>query len=247
MKLSVILNLLITILVLLGYLITWILNRQKLTGFWLFVFVSAALLAPGVVWVQYVIQEKESEKQQSVAADIQKGFTEVKEQYELLHNENDSVKARLDEMSKREKELRALLEPFTKRAMMSYPGFNEREALQKLGSDISKMHPKIVFLGQTEPQQDSVTDLLHTAYAFRSQYPVGIRDIQIKVRFNRRFVAIGHDIRGAIVEEQGTRMTVHADSSGFSYTTGYLREGNDIVIQVTSRKPLDITSMELFP
>jgi len=216
--LKIVLNIFATILALSGYLLTYILNKEKLHRY-RFLLVLVAVIAPALIWGEYVYQARESE----------------------------SLKAHLNEISKSNKELTTLLEPFTMKARISYPGFDDQAALQKLAYDISKMQPKLVFWGQTEPRRDPVTNLLHMDYGFRSQYPVGLRDIQIKIRFDGRFVAVNPAIRGALVREQGTRIVVDTDSSGFLYTTGYLSADNDIIIKIISRKQLTVTSMDLSP
>ncbi|KPJ64251.1 hypothetical protein AMJ44_13105 [candidate division WOR-1 bacterium DG_54_3] len=171
---------------------------------------------------------------------------EIKEQNQLWLSQNDSLKVRLSEISKSNKELTALLEPFVKKARMNYPGWNDQEALQKLASDISKMQPKLIFLGQTEPRRDSVSNLFHTAYGFRSEPTTGLSDVKIRIRFDGRFVTINGGKRGDIVEGGGS-MIIDPDSMGFYYTARYLREGNDIEIKVTSKSILKILLIRLWP
>ena len=243
---KILLNFFAWILALLGYLLIWI-NKEKIPRYKLSLVLLGVLLTSAVIWGKYYYDSRQSASAAKESALIQSKLTEIKEQNELLLSERDSLKRHMREIQASNKELTLLLEPFTEIARMSYPGSNDQEALQKLVSDVSKMQPKIVFLGQTEPSRDSVTNLLHTFYVFRSQYSIGLRDIEITVTFDGAFVSATPRIRGAIVQEYGSRMTIDADSSGFCYTTGYLSEGNDISIEVISRKPLKVTSMKLLP
>jgi hypothetical protein len=143
--------------------------------------------------------------------------------------------------------LTELLEPFTDRARLEYPGWSDQEALQKLASEISKMQPKLVFWDHTEPLRDSISNLFHTIYVFRSEPATGLRDVQVRIRFDRAFVTITERKSGAFVEEQGTRITIDPDYTGFHYITGYLKEGNDINIEVVSEEALKIVSKILLP
>jgi hypothetical protein len=138
------------------------------------------------------------------------------------------------------------LEQFVQLAQDKYPGLNQEKALAQLAFDISKMHPKLVFLTQTEPRRDPVSNLFHTNYGFRSEPTNGLKDVQIEIRFNGRFVSITGGKKGDIVEG-GELLTPYPDSTGFNYTTRYLNENNDIVITVTSKEPLKIVSMTLLP
>jgi len=174
----------------------------------------------------FVRETKESKSKAREFASLQSDFSEIKTQYETISNQ---------------------LEPFITRARSEYPGWSDQEALQKLALEISKMQPKLVFLGHTEPRRDSISNLFHTTYVFRSEPATGLRDVQIRIRFDRRFVTITERKSGAFVEEQGTRITIDPDSTGFYYITGYLKEGNDINIEVISKEPLKISSSSLSP
>lgn len=244
--LKVTLNAFATILALSGYILTYALNKDKLRRYRLQLLL-VALLAPALIWGDYIHESRES-------ASLHGKLSTIVEQNQVLISEKDSLTARIRfvqndvrELRGEREELASLLEPFQYRARTSYPGLDDHVALGKLASDISGMQPELVFLGQSEPRRNSSTNLVHTTYGFRSRYPVGLRDIQIRVRFDARFAAVSHDMTGALVEQYGTRMIADADSSGFSYSTGYLREGNDIHIEVTSASPLRIMSLDLLP
>ncbi len=202
----------------------------------------------------FVHETKESKSKARKFASLQSDFSEIKTQYETIVNQyesllgvNDSLKTKLAEIESGNQKLTALLEPFITRARSEYPGWSDQEALQKLASEISKMQPKLVFLDHTEPRRDSISNLFHTIYVFRSEPATGLRDVQIRIRFDRRFVTITERKSGAFVEEQGTRITIDPDSTGFYYITGYLKEGNDINIEVISKEPLKILSRSLSP
>jgi hypothetical protein len=247
MMTKILINVFASSLALLGYILIYILNKKKLRGFKCLLVFSAGVIAVALIQMQYYSQNKE-------AASVQSRLTKITDQNKLLISNNDSLKTNLSVMQQDIRQMRennqglaSLLEPFTKTARMSYPGLNDQLALQKLAADFSKMQPKLVFLGRSEPRRDSLTNLFHTAYVFRSQPSGGLRDISIKIRFDGVFAQAVPKIHGAIVEEYGTQMINDSDFYGFSYTTSYLREGNDVVIDVISRNPLEVTSMYLSP
>lgn len=236
----VILTLLTNFLALLGYFLTYI-SKKKLAQRKSLLIILGAILTSVVIWGKYYYEGEESES-------VKKEFRGIKGQNEQLLNKNDSLKTLAREILESNKDLTLLLEPFRDIAHRKYPSLKSEKALEKLASDISRMQPRLVFLqDKTVQYQDPLTDLLHTHYLFRSQYPIGLTDVQIKIRFDARFLSAISRIQGAIVEEQGTKMRIDADSSGFVYTTGYLREGNDIIINVVSRTSLKISSIELSP
>lgn len=144
------------------------------------------------------------------------------------------------------KKLYNKLEQFVQLAQDKYPGLNQEKALAQLASDISKMHPKLVFLRQTEPRRDPVSNLFQTTYVFRAEPTNGLRDIQIEIKFDGRFVSITGGRRGGIVMQR-EMLTPYPDYTGFNYFAEYLNEDNDIVITVTSKEPLIIISKKLLP
>lgn len=262
---TIALTILANILGVLGYLFLYWSDKQKLKRYkgWLF---TGMILTTVIIWGDFVreIGESKSKAREFAATDsnfseIKKQYERISGQYELLRkdrdsltakfsDENDSLRARFSEVETSNRRLTELLEPFINRARLQYPGWGDQEALQKLASEISKkMQPKLVFSGHTEPLRDSISNLFHTIYVFRSEPATGLRDVQIRIRFDRGFVTITERKSGAFVEEQGTRITIDPDSTGFHYITGYLKEGNDINIEVISKEPLRILSRILLP
>ena len=108
-------------------------------------------------------------------------------------------------------------------------------------------HKIIPLPNKTRKWLDKNTNLIYTDYFFRSQYPGGIRDISITLKFNTPIIAAKYQITGAMVTDQDSRISVDTGSAGLSYFTGYLSEGNDILIEVVSRKPINIISSQLSP
>jgi hypothetical protein len=242
---GVFMNILASMLAVLGYFLTWISNKEKLRGYKVLLLSLAAILTVTLIWLEDYSQNKET-------ASLRSNITKITDQNKLLISSNDSLKTKLSviqqdigQMRKENQELASSLEPFKNTARRSYPGINDQLALQKLASDISKIKPKLVFLGQTELQQDSVSGLFQRSYGFGSEPTHGLSDVQIRIKFDGKFTKITPRIRGTWVEEQGTRVTIDPDSTGFYYITGYLKEGNHINIEVISKEPLRIVSMEL--
>jgi len=96
-------------------------------------------------------------------------------------------------------------------------------------------------------QTDSSTGNHMTVLIFRSRYTRPLRDIEIHLQFNQRFLAVGEQLSGAVVYEQGTRRSYYSDSTGLRYTTGYLSAENDIIIKVVTFDSLVILKQELSP
>jgi len=170
---------------------------------------------------------------------------EIKDQNQLWLSQNDSLRAQIDELSQK-------LEPFLQMARTSYPALREEEALTKLATDISKklalMEPKIIYLPEkTKSWKDNSTNLIRTLYYFRSQYPVAVRDISIKMKLDRAIFSAEGKITGAFVVEQGSRMVIDPDGKGLVFDTGLLKEDNDIKIEVITNEPSKITSMDISP
>jgi hypothetical protein len=109
-----------------------------------------------------------------------------------------------------------------------------------------KRQPKLVFLGQTEPRRDSISNLFHATYGFRSEPTNGLKDIYIEIKFDGRFVSITGGKTGDFVEG-GELLTPYPDYTGFNYNTRYLNENNDIEITVTSKEQLRILDKKLLP
>ncbi|MGB7063493.1 MAG: hypothetical protein WBF13_14245 [Candidatus Zixiibacteriota bacterium] len=247
----------------LGYLFLYLTDKQKLKKYkmWL---LAGLILTTVTIWGDFAREIRESKSKAREFAATDSNFSELKRQYETISgqyellseernslaakfsDESDSLKARFSEVENSNRRLTELLEPFVNRARLRFPGWSDQEALQKLASEISKMQPKLVFLGRTEPLRDSISNLFHTIYVFRSQPTGALRDVQIKIRFDGRFVSITGRRTGAIGIGR-EQMTPDQDSAGFYYTTGYLHEENDIKIEVISKEPLDTLSMNLSP
>lgn len=247
---EVFMNVLASILAVLGYFLTWIFNKKKLLGYKRSLLFLGAILTVSLIWWEYYSQNAK-------ASSLRNDITNITNQNKLLIGNSDSLKTKLSVMQQdieqihgKNQELASLLEPFRNTARNSYPGINDQLALQQLASDISKdiskMKPKLVFLGQTEPQIDSISGFLQTSYGFRSEPTHGLNDVQIEIRFDKRFVFITGGKRGDIVEGRG-QLTPYPDSTGFKYYTRYLREGNYINITVTSKEPLNIVSITPLP
>ncbi|MGB8657675.1 MAG: hypothetical protein WCE90_07810 [Candidatus Zixiibacteriota bacterium] len=225
MFLRIALSILEFIVAVLGYYLLYRSDEKKLKRYKLLLFVGA-IVALLIILGNFVRETNESKSKAS---------------------ESDSLKTKLSEIVSSNRKLTELLGPFINRARSEYPGWSDQEALQKLASEISKMQPKLVFLGHTEPRRDSTTNLIHTVYVFRSKPTMGLRDVQVRIRFDRKLVTITERRSGAFVEEQGTQITIDPDSTGFYYFTGYLKEGNDINIEVITKEPLEILSINLSP
>jgi len=252
MFLRIVLSILEFIVAVLGYYLLYRSDEKKLKRYrlWLFAGLIMALL---ITSGDFVRETKESKSKAREFASLQSDFSEIKTHYESIGNQyeslldvNDSLKTKLAEIESSNQKLTALLEPFITRARSEYPGWSDQEALQKLASEISKMQPKLVCLGQIGPQRDSISYLFHTIYIFRSQPTTALRDVKIRIRFDGRFISITGRRKGEIgigIDQ----MTPDQDSTGFYYTTGYLHETNDIKIEVISKNILKISSMSLSP
>jgi len=252
MFLKIALTISANILAILGYLFLYWSDKQKLKRYrrWL---LAGVILTSLNIWGYFFLEVGESRSEAREFEVYKSNFKEIKTQYESisgqyesLRDENDSLRTKFSEIESSNRKLTELLEPFINRARLEYPGWGDQEALQKLASEISKMQPKLVYLGHTEPKRDSITNLFRTIYVFRSKPTTALRDVQIRIRFDGRFVFITGGRTGAIGIGR-EHMTPDQDSTGFYYTTGYLHEENDIKIEVISKNILKISSMNLLP
>lgn len=245
----------------LGYLLNYV-NKRELRRRRVWFLVVGLALTTVVIWGGYyydamlsVTQGRESEAIRANLDEIQRQNDEIRDQNTLLLVERDSLKAhvaaiRTDMGSIREdnQRLNILLGPFLQRARLNYPGLGDQTALQELASDVAKMKPKMIHLeDRTRQWKDHSTNLLHTVYFFRPQYSVGVWDVSITLAFDKPFVSANARIGGGIVEDQGSRLTIASDSTGLSYATVHLREGNYIQIEVQSHAPVNIILRDLKP
>jgi uncharacterized protein YoxC len=236
---------LVALLALLGYLLDYLLDKKKYKKAYKRIVIIAIILTLAAIGGNYYRQEKEIKRWEAKFESAQEKLDGIKEQNEHLLSQYDSLKAQFTEVSEK-------LNPFLQTARSVYPALNDDQALTKLATEISKtlggMQPKIIYLSdKTKSWKDRNTNLIHTIYYFRSQYPVAVRDISITMRFDRTLLRADGRITGAFVVEQGSRMMIDADSRGFTFVTGLLKEDNDIMIEVISNEPLKITSMDRSP
>ncbi|MGE5692149.1 MAG: hypothetical protein ACM3YF_00025 [Candidatus Zixiibacteriota bacterium] len=167
----------------------------------------------------------------------------------------DSLLMRGDSLEIKVAELSGEIAPFLKKAKRSYPNLSEKEALDKLLEEVSstnkgveKLQGKLEFLGgkQKNITGNNSTTLV-TSYFFRAKHPVDLVDVSIMLRFDNVIDSAKHSFFGAVVYEQGTKWVAHPDAKGFSYTTGLLQKGNQIILEVYSKKPIEVEQMELTP
>jgi hypothetical protein len=208
-----------------------------------------------VIWGGFYHDIIESAQKAKESYLIRGKLDEIRNQNIILIAENDSlkenmviIKSDMGNIKDNNRRLTSLLEPFIERAKLRYPEFEDQEALKKLASDVAKMQPKMEFLeNRTRSWVDNSKNLFHTVYFFRSQYSVGVWDVSIKLAFDKPFILVNADIHGGFVVEQGSRLAITPDSTGFSFTTLHLREGNYIKIEIESQESIKIVSMDLQP
>lgn len=240
------------ILILSGCLLEYSLDKNKHKKLRKVIIAIVFILTPVVTYWNYSHQEKESKRQQKQFETTQKRFDEIKHQNDFLISKNDSLDYQLDKMRAGQEQLQRKLEPFMQIARANYPALSEDEALNKLAMHVSqtldRMQPKVICLtDKTEFWKDSNTSLIHNIYYFRSQYPISLRDISIKMRFDGTILRAEGKIVGAFVVEQGSRMIIDVDSKGLAFVTGFLGVGNDIKIEVISNEPLMNPSIKMSP
>jgi hypothetical protein len=249
---GVFMTVLASILVLLSNFLIWHFNKGKLRGGKVWFLVVLAILTVALIWLKDYSQNKET-------TSLRKNITNITDQNKLLISSSDSLTKRLSDMQqdmaqmrKENQELASSLEPFKNIANRIYPGISAEIALQKLASDISKniskdiskIKPKLVYLGQIGPQRDPVSGLFQTSYDFSSDPTHALKDVRIRVKFDGCFVFITGGKRG-LIGAGAELLTPYRDSTGFSYATGYMPEDNNIRIEVKSKNPLAIDSMGL--
>jgi len=130
-----------------------------------------------------------------------------------------------------------------------------RKALEVASSEIVQLRaeakarePKLTYVKQmTNWQRDANTGLQCALYVFRATPPGLLRDICIKLAFTGPLTDAKHHIRGVIVQEIGSRLTILPSQRDLVYTTGVLTAGNDVIIQVFANRELDLQSSSLSP
>lgn len=164
------------------------------------------------------------------------------------NEQNRVLHAKVDTLAEAGREMRDMLAPVLEIAKDRSPGTDDKKALGKLLQEISKMHPKLVFLeNRTKAEKDSVTGLLKTTYVYRSQYPVVVRDATVKLRFNCRIFKANSRLPNTLPFKGNSTLNIHRDGKGVTFFARHLGEGSDIELSVFSRIPPKIESSELFP
>ncbi|MCJ7459459.1 MAG: hypothetical protein MUP17_10755 [candidate division Zixibacteria bacterium] len=232
-----VLTLLVAFLAVLGYILDYFIDKQKHRNLYKWIAVLGGILSLVVIGVNHLRQEQQIK-------DWGKSLYKITKQNDSLLSQNDSLEVRMKDVSEK-------LQPFVQIATRSYPALNEEEALTKLVTDISRtleqMQPKLTLLTEkTELRKDN-NSLFHTIYFFDSQYPVSLRNISIEMKFDGTVLRAEYKINGAFVIEQGSKMLIENDKRGFIFVTGLLTVGNEIVIEVISKKQLNLISKRLSP
>jgi len=244
---KVLLTALVNILALLGYVLTY-LKKDRLGGYRPWLIVLCAVLASAVIWGKHCDDASVSRSKDRDYAFIKSELTEIRKQ-------NDTLKVQLNETVKTNKNLLGYLEPFNPVWDARYPGLGPDQAFAALARDLQAKGKAArvaqtgleLLTDQTKVQKSANSGLIQTRYLFRSRYTMPLRDISIRLQFDDRLARAQARITGAVVIDQGSRLSVAPDSAELTYSTGYLSESNDIMIEVAAQKPLNIVSMQLRP
>lgn len=245
---KIFINILASVLAVLGYFLTYILNRKKLRGYKKLLLFCVAAITVTLIWIQYCSQEKES------AAKNQE-YTSIKDKLTEIRQQSDTLKLQVKEAVEGNKKLLSDFEPLIQIWQTKYSTLNPKEAFAAIAHDLQgktetvKPNQTLLLLisDKTKVQRATDTGLIHTYYFFRSRYTMPLRDISISLRFDTPFISVNARIVGAVVFEQGSNLSKSTDSSTLTYSTGYLSESNDIMIEVVSRKTINIISSQLSP
>lgn len=243
-----VLALLIALLVVLGYSLDYFLDKQKHKTLRKRIAILGIILSLVIIGVNYLRQEQEIANWEAKFEYTQKQLEEISEQNKRSLSQNDSLQVHINGLSEK-------LQPFMQIATKSYPALNEEEALAKLATDISHisrtledMQPKLILLTDKTKSWKDNDGLFHNRYFFDSQYSGPLENITIEMKFNGEFLhAEGRVVDGAVLMEDASRMLIDNDSKGFTFVTGVLIVGNEIMIEVVSKQPLDTISMRLSP
>jgi hypothetical protein len=248
MAMKIFVNVLASVLAVLGYFLTYILNRKKLRGYKRLLLFCVGAITVTLIWVQYCSQEKES-------ASKSQEYTSIKTQLAEIRQQNDTLKLQVKETVEGNRKLLGDFKPLMQIWQTEYPKLTPKEAFAAIAHDLQgkyetakSIQTLLLFMSdKTKVQKATDTGLIHTYYFFRSRYTMPLRDISINLRFDTPFISVNARIVGAVVFEQGSNLSKSTDSSALTYSTGYLSESNDIVIEVVSRKPISIVSNQLSP
>lgn len=242
------LAILIAFLTVVGYSLDYFFDKQKHKNLRKWLTILGIVLSLVIISMNYFHQKKQIRDWESNFKSAQKGLDEIREQNKHLLSQNDSLGVQI-------KEVREKLQPFLLIARNSYPTLNEQQGLAKLVSDISQvsrtlenMQPKLIWLAEETRSGTDENGLVHTVYFFDSQYPIPLKHISIEMTFdNTIFDAKGRITDGAVVMDSGSRTIIANDKRDFTFVTGLLIVGNKIMIEITSKDPLNCTSMRLSP
>jgi len=219
----------IILLGLLGYIFSLFINWDKLKGRpWLVALII--LMAAALV----IVQIGQKSAQDSREAQYQSRYDSLHILNQYVITQNDTLRSEVERLS-------AQLEPVIKLANENFPGLSENLAIKQLILKISKMESKIKFL-KAEKSVNSKDGTYITKFYFGSEYPVAVRDINIKLEFDKSLLSAKHYFDGAFVVEQGSNLILTANNK-IEFTTGLLAVGNDIVIQTKSPDSLSIIDM----
>jgi len=140
------------------------------------------------------------------------------------------------------------LKPFVEIAKRKHHGVGIDAALEKLAAD---MAPKLA--RDPKPLEELLPDtgLAATTYFFRSRYPVPLRAVTIRLKFDGAVLdcsATVTGVRGAaagIVVQGASRLVKDHDGFGVAFSTPSLRPDNDIAIRVIGTRRLNVVEEEL--
>ena len=142
-------------------------------------------------------------------------------------------------------EIRNQFQPFKQIAESKHPRLSEQDALRELMSDMLK-EPKLILLREIEARRNKETGLWAAAYIFRSKYVSGIRDISIRLQFDGPIERAEYRFVGASVEDSGSSKP-RISGNGLIFSTGYLKQGNELVLDVVSKQPVRLIGRQLSP
>ena len=192
-----------------------------------------AVLGVGGALLLHAHQAKEHAKEKRKASQrAEQRHSELTGEVNALTGENEKLRADLGQ--------------FVAAAREKYPKLAEKDALEKLAADVSRLLPRLVRIGEPETRKDDDTGLTYTVLRFRSQSSEGLWRVSIRLEFSAPVLRAQATLEGDIVTGK-PECVVSNDGKSLLCSKEHLRGDNIIRVTVESATTVGIAHETLEP
>jgi len=172
----------------------------------------------------------------------------MQKQYDGIKEQNDSLLTEVRGLTATNEELKGMLNPVIMMAKGRNPELEDKKAVEMFVGEIQRiLNPKLVFLeDRTRTKKDDETGMW-TIYTWTSQYPVTIRDVSVKLRFDTIVLKSAFNLVNMLPFSHNGTLSIDPDRKGVRFYARTLEAGCDIVISVFTETPPRILSSEFSP